>query len=53
MRRSNLAIAILSVLGALASLAIVVVLRDPVSLYSVLVVVLIANAIVRYEMAKR
>ena len=53
MQRGNLAIAMLSALGALASGAIVIVLRDPVSLYSVLVVVLAANALVRLQMARR
>ena len=53
MHRGNLAIAVLSALGALASGAIMVALRDPVSLYSVLVVVLAANALVRWQMARR
>ena len=53
MSRGNLAIAILSALGAVASLTIAVVLREPVSLYSVLVVVLAVNAVVRYEMGRR
>ncbi|MEI8360232.1 MAG: hypothetical protein WCH13_17325 [Deltaproteobacteria bacterium] len=53
MRRGNLVIAVLSALGAVASLAIAVALNDAVSLYSVLVVVLAANAAVRFEMARR
>ena len=53
MQRGNLAIAIPSALGACVSGAIVYALRDPVSLYSVLVVVLAANALVRFQMARR
>ncbi len=53
MRRGNLAVAILSALGAVAALAAVVATQEPVSLSSVLVVVLTANAAVRYEMARR
>ena len=53
MRRGHLVIAGLSALGAVTSLVIAIALNDPVSLYSVLVVVLAANAVVRYEMARR
>ena len=53
MRLGNLVIAVISALGALICLAIAVALNDAVSLYSVLVVVLAANAVVRFEMARR
>ena len=53
MRRGSLFVAILSLLGGVLAFVIAGALHDPVSLYTLLGVVLLANAAVRYRLARR
>ena len=53
MRRGNLFVAVLSALGGVLAFAIAGALHAPVSLYTALGVVLLANAVVRYQLARR
>ncbi len=53
MHRGSLFVAALSLMGGVLALVIAAVLRDPVSLYTVLGVVLLVNAVVRYRLAGR
>ena len=53
MRRGHLIVAILSAAGGVLAFVIAVVLRDPASLYTVLGVLLLANAAVRLRLAGR
>ena len=52
MHRGSLAVAALSLLGGCASFVIAAALHNPLSLYTVLGIVLLANALVRYLMAR-
>lgn len=51
MRRASVVAGVLSLIGSAVALALVVALRDPVSMYSAIAVVLLANAGVRFRMA--
>ena len=53
MGRGSLVVAILSAAGGVLAFAIAVILRDLVSLYPVLGALLLANAVVRYRLARR
>lgn len=53
MRRGHLIVAILSAAGGVLAFVIAAVLRDPASLYTVLGVLLLANAAVRLRLAGR
>ena len=51
MRRGSLVAGVLSLLGAATAFAIMAVLRNPVSLYTVIGIVLLVNAGVRFRLA--
>lgn len=53
MRRGSLIVALLSVIGGVLAFVIAAVLRNPVSLYVVLGLVLLANAAVHYRLVRR
>ena len=53
MRRGSLVVAVLSAAGGVLAFVIAAVLRDLVSLYTVLGVLLLANAAVRFLLAMR
>ncbi|MEX2446943.1 MAG: hypothetical protein WD734_06325 [Dehalococcoidia bacterium] len=53
MHRGSVVVALLSFLGGLVAFAIAAALQEPVSLYAVIGVVLLANAGVRYALARR